>query len=148
MVKWANETVKKGGKTSTMKSFKDSSLSTGIFFLDLLNGIKPGYVDYSLVTPGRDAEEKRQNGMHTRHGISAQPLISCVLSAKLAISIARKLNALIFLVPEGRHQHLFDPLPQKLIYIFRSRYRRCSAPTGKFIFALKVYALWKLLIYI
>ncbi|KAJ9100641.1 Fimbrin, actin-bundling protein [Naganishia friedmannii] len=81
MVKWANETVKKGGKTSTMKSFKDSSLSTGIFFLDLLNGIKPGYVDYSLVTPGRDADEKKQN-------------------AKLAISIARKLNALIFLVPE------------------------------------------------
>jgi plastin-1 len=63
MVKWANETVKKGGKTSTMKSFKDSSLSTGIFFLDLLNGIKPGYVDYSLVTSGRDAEEKKQNGV-------------------------------------------------------------------------------------
>lgn len=62
MVKWANETVKKGGKTSTMRSFKDPSLSTGIFFLDLLNGIKPGYVDYSLVTPGRDAEEKKQNG--------------------------------------------------------------------------------------
>ncbi len=82
MVKWANETVKKGGKTSTMRSFKDPSLSNAVFFLDLLNGIKPGYVDYSLVTQGKDAEEKKQN-------------------AKLAISIARKLNALIFLVPEG-----------------------------------------------
>lgn len=81
MVRWANETVKKGGKTSTMRSFKDPSLSNAVFFLDLLNGIKPGYVDYSLVTEGRDAEEKKQN-------------------AKLAISIARKLNALIFLVPE------------------------------------------------
>ncbi|RXK40923.1 fimbrin [Tremella mesenterica] len=82
MIKWANETVKKGGKSSTMRSFKDSSLSTGIFFLDLLNGVKPGYVDYSLVHKGVNEEEKRQN-------------------AKLAISIARKMNALIFLVPEG-----------------------------------------------
>ncbi|OCF77119.1 fimbrin [Kwoniella mangroviensis CBS 8886] len=81
MVKWANETVKKGGKTSTMRSFKDPSLSNAIFFLDLLNGVKPGIVDYSLVTDGRDEEEKRMN-------------------AKLAISIARKMGALIFLVPE------------------------------------------------
>lgn len=81
MVKWANETVKKGGKSSTMRSFKDSSLSNAVFFLDLLNGVKPGYVDYSLVHQGNDEEEKRQN-------------------AKLAISIARKMNALIFLVPE------------------------------------------------
>jgi plastin-1 len=62
MVKWANDTVKKGGKASTMRSFKDASLSTGIFFLDLLNGLKPGYVDYNLVTRGQDAEEKKQNG--------------------------------------------------------------------------------------
>jgi len=81
MVKWANETVKKGGKSSTMRSFKDPSLSNGIFFLDLLNGLRPGYVDYNLVTRGQDPEEKKQN-------------------AKLAISIARKMNALIFLVPE------------------------------------------------
>lgn len=62
MVKWANETVKKGGKTSTMRSFKDPSLSNAVFFLDLLNGLKPGYVDYNLVTKGSDPEEKRQNG--------------------------------------------------------------------------------------
>jgi len=81
IVKWANETVKKGGKSSVMRSFKDSGLSTGVFFLDLLNGVRPGYVDYSLVTQGRDEDEKKAN-------------------AKLAISIARKMGALIFLVPE------------------------------------------------
>ncbi|WWD21610.1 hypothetical protein CI109_106096 [Kwoniella shandongensis] len=81
MVRWANETVKKGGKSSTMRSFKDPSLSNGVFFLDLLNGVKPGIVDYSLVNSGTDPEDKRQN-------------------AKLAISIARKMGALIFLVPE------------------------------------------------
>ena len=47
----------------------------------VLNGIAPGYVDYDLVTPGTTDEDKYAN-------------------ARLAISIARKLGALIWLVPE------------------------------------------------
>ena len=47
----------------------------------MLNGLKPGYVDYDLVYTGNSDEEKYAN-------------------AKLAISIARKLGALIWLVPE------------------------------------------------
>lgn len=81
IIKWAQEQARKGGKSSTARSFKDPSLATGIFLLDVLNGLKPGYVDYDLVTPGRTDEERLAN-------------------AKLAISIARKLGALIFLVPE------------------------------------------------
>lgn len=81
ILKWAQETVRKGGKSSTVRSFKDPSLGTGVFLLDVLNGIKPGYVYYDLVTPGRTEDEKYAN-------------------AKLAISIARKMGALIFLVPE------------------------------------------------
>ncbi|EKD03637.1 fimbrin [Trichosporon asahii var. asahii CBS 8904] len=92
MVRWANDTVKKGGKTSTMRSFKDPSLSNGVFFLDLLNGVKPGIVDYSLVESGNDPESHRMN-------------------AKLAISIARKLGALIFLVPED----IVDVRPRLLL---------------------------------
>ncbi|CEP08525.1 hypothetical protein [Parasitella parasitica] len=81
LVRWANDTVQRGGKQSTMSSFNDSSLSTGIFFLDVLHGIKHEYVDYSLVTRGQTEEDAFNN-------------------AKLAISIARKLGATIFLVPE------------------------------------------------
>lgn len=81
ILKWAQEMVRKGGKSSSARSFKDPGLSTGIFLLDVLNGLKPGYVDYELVTPGRTEDERLAN-------------------AKLAISIARKLGALIFLVPE------------------------------------------------
>ena len=62
IVRWANDTVKKGGKSSTMRSFKDPSLSNGVFFLDLLNGVKPGIVDYSLVSDGSSPEDKRLNG--------------------------------------------------------------------------------------
>lgn len=82
ILKWANAQAAKGGKSS-IRSFKDSSLSNAVFLLDVLNGIKPGYVDYDLVYQGSNLleEEKYAN-------------------ARLAISIARKLGALIWLVPE------------------------------------------------
>jgi plastin-1 len=62
IVRWANDQVKKGGKSSTMRSFKDPSLKDGKFFLDLLECLKPGYVDYSLVTEGRTDEDCKLNG--------------------------------------------------------------------------------------
>ena len=81
MVKWANDMSRKGGKNSSIRSFKDASIGTGIFFLDVLNGMKASYVDYDLVTPGRTDDDAYMN-------------------AKLSISIARKLGATIWLVPE------------------------------------------------
>lgn len=81
ILKWAQDQVTKGGKTSTVRSFKDQSLSDGHFLLDVIHGIAPGYVNYDLVTPGATEEERYAN-------------------ARLAISIARKLGALIWLVPE------------------------------------------------
>jgi plastin-1 len=81
MVKWANDMSRKGGKSSSIRSFKDGSLANAVFLLDVLNGMKSAYVDYELVAPGRTDEEAYMN-------------------AKLAISIARKLGATIWLVPE------------------------------------------------
>jgi plastin-1 len=81
MVKWANEMSRKGGRNSSIRSFKDASLGTGVFLLDVLNGLKSSYVDYDLVTEGRSEEEAYMN-------------------AKLGISIARKLGATIWLLPE------------------------------------------------
>jgi plastin-1 len=52
-----------------------------VFLLDVLNGMKSSYVDYDLVAPGRTDDERHAN-------------------AKLAISIARKMGATIWLVPE------------------------------------------------
>jgi plastin-1 len=98
IVRWANETVQKGGKSSTMRSFKDPSLSNAVFFLDLLNGIRPGIVDYSLVNSGTGSEDKRMNGTCSA---AASDQADILPAAKLAISIARKMGALIFLVPEG-----------------------------------------------
>lgn len=81
MVKWANDQSHKGGKPSSIRSFKDQALGSGVFLLDVLNGMKSSYVDYDLVTAGRGDDEAYAN-------------------AKLAISIARKMGATIWLVPE------------------------------------------------
>ncbi|KAG2021611.1 hypothetical protein GB937_004570 [Aspergillus fischeri] len=81
MIRWANDMSRKGGRTSSIRSFKDQTIGTGLFLLDVLNGMKSSYVDYDLVTPGRSDEEAYAN-------------------AKLSISIARKLGATIWLVPE------------------------------------------------
>jgi plastin-1 len=81
MIAWANSVPKRVGKTTSMVSFKDPSLRSGRFFLDLLNGVKKGIVDYQLVTDGVADDDAK-------------------LNAKYAISIARKLGATIFLLPE------------------------------------------------
>ncbi|KAF2651066.1 hypothetical protein K491DRAFT_696783 [Lophiostoma macrostomum CBS 122681] len=82
MVKWANDMARKGnGKGTQIRSFKDSNLGSAVFLLDVLSGMKSSYVDYDLVATGRNEEESYQN-------------------AKLAISIARKMGATIWLVPE------------------------------------------------
>lgn len=65
IVRWANQMSQKGGKSSQIRSFKDPSLATGIFLLDVLNGLKPGYVDYNLVTPGKTEEDGYLNGTLT-----------------------------------------------------------------------------------
>jgi plastin-1 len=81
IVDWANHTVSGAGKTSTMSSFKDPSIRNGHFIVDLLAAIRPSIIDYSLVTPGESDTDATQN-------------------AKYAISIARKLGATIFCLPE------------------------------------------------
>lgn len=81
IIEWANCLVSKSGKDSSMASFKDPSLSTGRFLIDLLQAMKPGIVCYDMVTSGTSEEDSK-------------------LNAKYAISMARKLGATIFVLPE------------------------------------------------
>ncbi|XP_076908106.1 fimbrin-1-like [Bidens hawaiensis] len=81
ILKWANKKVKITGRTSKMESFKDKSLSSGIFFLQLLSAIEPRVVNWNLVTKGKSDDENK-------------------LNATYIISVARKLGCSIFLLPE------------------------------------------------
>ncbi|KAA8550542.1 hypothetical protein F0562_002226 [Nyssa sinensis] len=81
ILEWANTKVRTTGGQSHMASFKDKSLSDSIFFLELLSAVQPRVVNWSLVTKGKNEDEKKMN-------------------ATYIISIARKLGCSIFLLPE------------------------------------------------
>ncbi|KAL2582345.1 hypothetical protein GLYMA_14G005200v4 [Glycine max] len=81
ILNWANNKVKRAGRTSQMDSFKDKNLSGGVFFLELLSAVEPRVVNWSLVTKGETDEDKK-------------------LNATYIISVARKLGCSIFLLPE------------------------------------------------
>ncbi|KAL9346336.1 hypothetical protein Peur_061189 [Populus x canadensis] len=81
ILKWANNKIKQTGRTSKIENFKDKSLSSGIFFLELLCAVEPRVVNWNLVTTGESDEEKR-------------------LNATYIISVTRKLGCSIFLLPE------------------------------------------------
>lgn len=81
ILNWANNKVKSTGRASQIHSFKDKSLSNGIFFLELLSAVEPRVVNWNLVTKGESDDEKR-------------------LNATYIISVARKLGCSIFLLPE------------------------------------------------
>jgi plastin-1 len=70
ILKWANSMAQKGGKSGPVRGFKDPSISSGVYLLDVLNGLKPGYVDYNLVTPGRTEEDAYLNGKDPRIRLS------------------------------------------------------------------------------
>jgi len=81
IVQWANNTVQQSGKSTRMEGFKDSSLRTSHFFIDLLAAVRPGVIDTSLVTDAQSDKDATQN-------------------AKYAISVARKIGCTIFVLPE------------------------------------------------
>lgn len=78
---WANNTVAASGKESRITSFKDPSLSSGVFLLDLLAAVDPRAVNTALVTSGESVEDKAKN-------------------AKYVLSVARKIGAVVYLTWE------------------------------------------------
>jgi plastin-1 len=79
LVKWVNDTC--AGKCPTIKDFKDASLADGKVMTHVCAAIEPRAVNWDLVMEGSTDEEKMNN-------------------AKYAISVARKLGAVIFCVWE------------------------------------------------
>jgi len=73
MLKWANSTAQKAKSgVRPIRSFKDPSITTGLFFLDLLDALRPGVVDPALVINVSESgayEDRRQNG----------EILSCIL---------------------------------------------------------------------
>jgi len=81
ILEWCNKTVKTTGKSTQINGFNDKEISKGLFFVYLVAGVEPAIIDWNLVTKGENDNDKLSN-------------------AKYAISLARKIGAVIFLLPE------------------------------------------------
>jgi len=83
IIKWCNEKLQEAGKTSSFGGFKDASLSNSLTVIDLIDAITPGHINYSLVNSKDTLSEEEK-----------------FLNARYAITMARKLGARIFALPE------------------------------------------------
>ena len=84
IVQWANAKAKENHTNPSgisIASFKDGQLKSSLFFFDLLSAIEPRIIDWAIINHASTPEE-------------------ALLNAKYAISVARKLGAVIFLLPE------------------------------------------------
>jgi len=93
VVEWANDLVTSSSPgVGEIKSLKDGSLGSGVFLLELIKAIEPRAVDSEQVTPGSTPKEKE-------------------LNAKYAISCARKLGCMVFLL----HDDIVEVKPKMLL---------------------------------
>jgi len=81
IVAWANGKIQGHKGYQLEGGFKDQKLKTAIPIIDLVDAIKPKSVDYDLVYTDADDQGNLQN-------------------AKLAISLARRVGAVVFALPE------------------------------------------------
>jgi len=91
VVAWANARVAHAG-VAPIASLKDASLGSGAYLLQLLRAIEPRCVDAALITGGATPEDR-------------------VLNAKYAISCARRLGCMVFLL----HEDIVEVKPKMLL---------------------------------
>lgn len=81
IIEWTNNKLKSAGKMSFITSFQDPNISDSRVICDLIDAIKPGSVRYDLLKTENTTENKMDN-------------------ARYAVSIARKIGARVFALPE------------------------------------------------
>lgn len=96
IISWVNKTLVEAGKSSSIKSFKDKTIGTSIPVLDLIDAIQPKSVNFELVHTGSLSDEDKLN------------------NAKYAISMARKIGAKVYALPED----LVEINPKMVMTIF------------------------------
>ncbi|KAE8277456.1 Plastin-2 L-plastin Lymphocyte cytosolic plastin 1 [Larimichthys crocea] len=95
IVGWVNDTLTEAGKP-TISSFKDGSISTSMPVLDLIDAIQSGSIRYDLLKTEDLTEEEKLN------------------NAKYAISMARKIGARVYALPED----LVEVKPKMVMTVF------------------------------
>ncbi|CAF0873678.1 unnamed protein product [Adineta ricciae] len=81
IINWANEKLKSANKHTFLTNFQDPSLSDSMLICDLIDAIKPGSIQYNLLKTSGTSEAKMDNALY-------------------AISMARKIGARVYALPE------------------------------------------------
>ncbi|KAL5112475.1 Plastin-3 [Taenia crassiceps] len=98
IIDWVNGRLagaNKARRISVGAGFSDFELRNGLLIIDLLEAISPGCVDYSVVNEGLTPEERLSN-------------------AQYAITVARRIGAKIYAVPED----ITEVKPRMLMTVF------------------------------
>lgn len=96
IIKWVNETLKSAQKPTSISSFKDKTISTSLPVLDLIDAIAPNAVRQEMIKRENLSEEDKLN------------------NAKYAISVARKIGARIYALPDD----LVEVKPKMVMTVF------------------------------
>merc|ERR1719323_1508735 len=73
IIAWANNRLSEGGKDIKLNSFQDKSIKTALPIIDLIDAMKTGVIDYSVVKAGSKLTGE-----------------DCLSNAKYAVNMARK----------------------------------------------------------
>lgn len=96
IIKWVNETLTSAKKSSSIVSFKDKCISTSLPIIDLLDAVVPNVIRSELVKRTDLSEVDKLN------------------NAKYAISVARKIGARVYALPED----LVQVKPKMVMTVF------------------------------
>uniref|UniRef100_A0AAV1U266 Calponin-homology (CH) domain-containing protein n=1 Tax=Peronospora matthiolae TaxID=2874970 RepID=A0AAV1U266_9STRA len=98
IISWANEKVRQSGRAKgNIVSFRDPSLSDGVYLLDLVHVVEPRAVNWDLVSQELTDDSKASN-------------------AKYAISCAQKIGATVFLT----YEDIVEVKPKMVMTFFAS----------------------------
>ncbi|KAH0519472.1 Plastin-1 [Microtus ochrogaster] len=96
IIKWVNQTLKNANKNTSISNFKDKSISTSLPVLDLIDAIAPNAVRPEMIKRENLTDEDKLN------------------NAKYAISVARKIGARIYALPDD----LVEVKPKMVMTVF------------------------------
>ncbi|XP_043850653.1 plastin-1 isoform X1 [Dromiciops gliroides] len=96
IIQWVNQTLKEAKKKTSISSFKDKSISTSLPVLDLIDAIAPNAIRQEMVKREYLSDEDKLN------------------NAKYAISVARKIGARIYALPDD----LVEVKPKMVMTVF------------------------------
>ncbi|XP_061903976.1 plastin-3 isoform X2 [Entelurus aequoreus] len=96
IVKWVNKTLADAGKRTKISSFKDKEISSSLAVLELIDAIQPGSIHKELIKTSQLSEEDKLE------------------NAKYAISMARKIGARVYALPED----LVEVNPKMVMTVF------------------------------